>query len=175
MIESENIRLRALEPEDVDFLYKWENETSLWYLSNTLVPFSRHVLEQFILNSHNDIFVDKQLRLMIDLHNKDENECIGSIDLFDFDPVNQRAGIGILITENHRQKGHAHEALQLLIDYCFKTLRLHQLYCNVSSDNEKSLNLFRKAGFKVTGKKTDWIHNEGNWLNEYTLQLINNS
>ena len=87
MLEGKNLKLRALEPSDVDFLFEWENDEKLWHLSNTIAPFSRFVLEQYILNSHQDIFTNKQLRLMIDLKNGDNNYPIGSIDLFDFDPV----------------------------------------------------------------------------------------
>ena len=103
---SKNITLRALEPSDVDLLYKWENDTSIWHLSNTLTPFSRFVLEQYLLNSEKDIFTNKQLRLMIDVIEAAKKvKTIGSIDLFDFDPKNKRAGIGILIIKEEREKG----------------------------------------------------------------------
>jgi diamine N-acetyltransferase len=172
MISKNNISLRALELSDLDLLYKWENNIDLWFLSNTLVPFSRYTLEQFILNSNNDIFMDKQLRLMIDLNSENNVITIGSIDLFDFDPKNKRAGIGILIDGSVQGKGYAGKALDLLIEYSFNTLSLHQLFCNITEGNEKSLNLFQGRGFEITGNKKDWINNNGAWLNEFTLQLI---
>src|SRR4051812_47675944 len=124
MIKGNNISLRALEPDDIDHLYKWENDSSVWHVSNTLTPYSRHVLEQYILNAHQDIFTAKQLRLVICL-NDNTSKPIGCIDLFDFDPQHLRAGIGILISDQtERGKGFANEALSLLIDYSFKTLQL---------------------------------------------------
>ena len=123
MLEGKDLILRALEPADIDFLFEWENNEKLWHLSNTIAPFSRFVLEQYILNSHRDIYTNKQLRLMIDIKNEDANNPIGSIDLFDFDPINKRAGIGVLITEENRNKGYASEALEMLIEYCFSKLQ----------------------------------------------------
>ncbi|MFH0867585.1 MAG: GNAT family N-acetyltransferase [Bacteroidota bacterium] len=166
-----NLSFRAPEPSDVDLLYKWENDTRIWHLSNTVTPFSRHVLEEYILNAHQDIYSAKQLRLMI--LNNINNHVIGCIDLFDFDPANLRAGVGILISDEHRDKGYATEALEMIIDYAFNTLHLHQLYSNITADNVSSMKLFKKAGFEIIGLKKDWQHSKNSWIDEYLLQLIN--
>jgi diamine N-acetyltransferase len=171
MIKGKNIFLRAPEPSDIDLLYQWENDTETWKVSNTLVPFSRYVLEQYILNSHQDIYASKQLRLMICTH---DGWCVGCIDLFDFEPLHGRAGVGVLINGNDRQKGYASEALELVIEYSFRTLNLHQLYCNILTDNEPSLKLFRKNGFEVTGTKKQWIRVNDRWIDEHFLQLVRN-
>src|SRR2546421_12755893 len=123
----ELIQLRALEPSDLEQLYQWENDTAIWSVSGTLAPFSRFVLEQYLASSHEDIYSNKQLRLIIDLTVSDDEDetddapcSIGCIDLFDFDPKHRKAGVGILIADrSYRGKGDATEALHLLIDYCF--------------------------------------------------------
>jgi len=174
----ELIQLRALEPSDVDLLYQWENDTSVWSVSGTLAPFSKFVLEQYLASSHQDIYSNKQLRLMIDLSANDEEDepesrGIGCIDLFDFDPKNRKAGVGILIADRaDRGKGYATEALNLLVDYGFDVLDLHQIYSNVRVDNDNSVALFKKVGFEITGLKQDWILDSGKWYDEYTMQLI---
>ncbi|RLD63640.1 MAG: GNAT family N-acetyltransferase [Bacteroidetes bacterium] len=174
MLENKNIKLRALEASDLDLLYEWENNTDIWSISNTLSPFSKHILKQYLENSHLDIYQTKQLRLIIDLKKKENNIPIGTIDLFDFDPFHLRAGIGILIySEENRNKGYATEALELLINYSFNYLGLHQLYCNIASDNMKSIKLFTKAGYDIVGEKKDWIKSNKGWINEYILQIIN--
>ncbi len=174
MLEGKNIKLRALEPSDIDLLYDWENNTKIWTISNTLAPFSKFILKQYLENSHLDIYQTKQLRLIIELKSKDTNIPIGAIDMFDFDPYHLRAGVGILIsTEEHRKKGYATEALQILINYSFLYLGLHQLYCNIASDNMKSVKLFTNVGFKIIGEKKDWIKSPSKWIDEYLLQLIN--
>lgn len=172
MLKSKTIELRALEPSDIDILYNWENNQSLWHLSNTVAPFSKFVLEQYIMNAAQDIYSAKQLRLMIDKIEDGKNITIGAIDLFDFDPINHRAGIGILIEKSERKKGHAALALEILIEYCFNILQLHQLYCNITTDNSASLELFRKQKFEIIGIKKEWLFIHEKWVDEYLLQLI---
>lgn len=171
-LQGENIYLRALEPEDLEFIFNIENDESLWELSNTQTPYSRFLIKQYLENAHQDIFEAKQLRLVIC---KTSNETIGLIDLFDFDFKNKRAGVGILIqSEEKRYQGYGKEALKLLVDYCFNQLHLHQLYCNISEDNNVSLALFESQGFQRVGLKNDWNFNGKTFKNEYLLQRINN-
>lgn len=169
------IILRAPELSDLDQIQAWENNQELWYLSNTLLPFSRFAIEQYILNEQEDIFSKKQARFIISVANKNENklESVGAIDLFDFDPKNRRAGIGILIDEKHRKKGYANMALAQLIDYGFKVLNLHQLYCSILASNTDSINLFERQHFSIIGVKREWVLYNNEWQDEYLLQLIN--
>jgi len=171
-LENNNIKLRAPEPFDLDILYKWENNTDTWLAGSTITPFSKNIISKYLDTAHLDIYEAKQLRLMIDLK-KENNRTIGSVDLFDFDPFHHRAGVGILIAEKaDRKKGYASEVLSALILYCFEILGLHQLYCNVSADNKASLKLFQNLGFKITGKKKEWIRRGNKYYDEYLLQLI---
>jgi diamine N-acetyltransferase len=166
------LKLRALEPEDLELLYEWENNESYWTISNTISPFSKYTLKRYLENSHKNIYESGQLRLMIE-HSK-EKVTIGTIDIFDFDPFHRRAGLGILIAnEAYRRKGYAAMALTGLIEYCFRTLQLHQLYCNILDNNAESMDLFRKLGFVQAGIKRDWIKTSDGYLDEYLFQLIN--
>jgi diamine N-acetyltransferase len=175
MIKGKHIVLRALEPEDVNLLFQWENDASLWHLSNTTSPFSRFVLEQYVLSSQQDIYTNKQLRLMIDLELPDKTyQPVGTIDLYDFDPHNLRAGVGILISRDKQQNGYAADALDTVIKYAKEVLHLHQLYCGICINNNASLKLFRKFNFELTGIKKDWIFLENSFIDEYILQLILN-
>jgi len=167
----EKINLRALEPEDLELLYEWENNNSYWTISNTVTPFSKFTLKRYLENSHKNIFETGQLRLMIDLI--PEKKTIGTIDIFDFDPYHKRAGLGILIAdEEERKKGYATMSLKGLISYCFSTLQLHQIYCNILSNNNESMELFKKLGFIETGKKKEWIKTNDGYLDEYMFQLL---
>lgn len=166
------ISLRALEPEDLELLYDWENDMSNWLISNTMSPFSRFTLKRYLENSHKDIYETGQLRLMIDY--TAENKTIGTIDLFDFDPFHRRAGLGILISAGeYRRRGFATMALECMINYCFNNLMLHQLYCSILSNNQESMALFRKLGFKEAGIKRDWIRVKDGYHDEHLFQLVN--
>lgn len=167
-----DVLLRAIEPEDLELLYEWENNGDYWTISNTITPFSKYTLKRYIKNSHKSIYETGQLRLMI-VHAEDK-VTIGTIDIFDFDPFHSRAGLGILIArEDYRRKGLASMALRCLVDYCFDTLHLHQLYCNILGNNCESMDLFKKAGFTESNVKKDWIKTASGYLDEHFFQLIN--
>ena len=153
-INAEHIFLRAVEKQDLETLYECENNTGVWKISNTQTPFSKYVLEQYLESSHRDIYTNKQLRLMICLNHS--NECVGTIDLFEFEPAHARIGVGILVFEQFRHKGFALEALNCLKQYVFNILLVNQLFCNISSSNSESINLFEKAGFEKAGIKKQW-------------------
>lgn len=170
-LKGNTITLRALEAEDLDFLYELENNTAIWEISGTITPYSKHVLKLYLENAYRDIYDVKQLRLCIC---SKENEVVGLIDLFDFDPKNLRAGIGIVVLEDaNRNRGIGGEALELLCKYAFSVLNLRQLYANVGEDNKASLHLFKKIGFETVGVKKDWILAGGGFKNEVLLQKIN--
>jgi diamine N-acetyltransferase len=174
-LTGKNIRLRAIEPSDLDVIYEWENDPGNWLVSNTITPFSKHILRKYIENAQMDIHEARQLRLMIERIDPTgaKMETIGTVDLFDFDPIHHRAGIGILIaSQENRMQGYASESLDLLVRYAFETLQLHQLYCNISRDNQASLNLFKKLGFRKVGIKKDWLRTNQKWLDVYLFQLV---
>lgn len=169
-LKGEQIYLRALEPEDLHFLYELENDTSVWEISGTTTPYSKHVLQMYLDNAHRDIYEVKQLRLCIcDLKDK----AVGLIDLFNFDPKNSRVGLGILIKNlDNRNQGIGNEAIKLIVEYAFTSLDIHQIYANVAEDNEVSIHVFNKLGFKKVGIKKDWILVNGNYKNEVLFQKI---
>jgi len=170
-MEGENIFLRAVEPQDIDFILELENDSDNWRLSETLFPYSRYDIENFVLNTEHDIFVNKQLRLMIVA--KSSRKTIGCIDLFEFDALHKRAGIGIIISKENRKNGFASEALQLMKNHAFNFLGLHQLFCHIQPNNQLSINLFTKLGYQQTGIKKDWEFYDGKYEDVYFFQLIN--
>ena len=172
MLENSKIALRAVEPEDIDFLFSCENDTSVWHCGDTLVPYSRFAIKQYIANEQNDIYTNKQYRFIICL--KPDGNPIGTIDLFNFDPYHQRASVGIMIHGSQNQhQGYASQSLQLLTDYCFGFLHLHQLHCAVAADNEQSISLFTKAGFVQCGRRAEWLKTADGYIDELEFQKIN--
>lgn len=170
MLTATHIYLRTLEPSDASMMLKWENNPDNWAVSNTLVPFSEHLILQYV-NSAQDIFATKQLRFIICL--RDSDKPIGTIDLFEYDPLHQRAGVGVLIDEvSERNKGYATEALELMIRYSFERLNLHSLFCHIFELNTHSIQLFEKQGFEKMGIKKDWVKTKNGWENEGFYQLI---
>lgn len=168
LLEYGSVSLRALEPDDIDLLYQWENDTSLWEVSNSRAPFSRQLLSRYLQEATRDIYEQKQFRFIIQ---NVRHQPKGAIDLFDFDPYHQRAGVGIMIyNKSDRRTGYATDALKALENYCFHNLGLRQLYANISELNEASLQLFQKSGFQVTGIKKQWLRTKDGWCDEWLMQ-----
>ncbi|NNT72047.1 GNAT family N-acetyltransferase [Flavobacterium sp. IMCC34852] len=170
-LKGNTIYLRALEPEDLEFIYHIENDESIWEVSNTQTPYSKFLIRQYLENAHQDIYEAKQLRLAI--CKNETTEAIGLIDLFDFDPKNKRAGVGIIIqNETDRKSGFGKEALGLVINYAFQQLQLHQLFANIGTENTASIALFTTFGFEKIGVKKDWNFANNRFQDEALFQLI---
>lgn len=170
-LKTEDIRLRALEQKDLELLYAWENSVELWEVSETITPFSRDVLQEYISQSHQDIYTAKQLRLMIEEH-KNNLQTIGTIDLFDFNPHHKRAGIGIFIDPFFSNNGYASKSIKTVALYARDILLLTQLYAEISVENTKSIHVFRSCGFEITGTRKAWLHTKKGYVDQHILQLL---
>ena len=164
-----SIRLRAMEPEDLDVLYQIENDPGTWCVGVVNVPYSRYLLHDYIANATGDIYADKQVRLMIE---NVEGACVGMVDLVNFDPRHSRAEVGVVIQERYRRRGYATEALRLALDYAREVIHLHQVYVVVSVENEVSLKLFRSLGFGDGAVLKDWLHANDTYREAYLLQYF---
>ncbi len=171
LLKNNRIILRAPEPEDLETIYRWENNTQLWYAGENYSPLSRFVLKKYLEQAHLDIYQTLQLRLMITKTNM-PSVPIGSVDFFEFDPFTQKAGIGILIEEDERRKGYARDALLLAIGYAKNALGLKQVYCYIATDNFPSIQLFQDIGFDINGTKKAWFRKGSNWIDVHFLQLL---
>lgn len=169
-LENERIRLRAVEPEDLQCMYDIENHPSQWEVSSFTVPYSRYVLKQYIEQTTYDIFADKQLRLMI--VGKADNRVLGIVDITDFVPLHGRGAVGIVVHEEYRRQGYAKEALQLLCQYAFNFLNMKQLYAYIAADNEASIQLFGSCGFVACGLLKDWIQENNQFKDVAMVQRI---
>ncbi len=155
MNKERQVRLRAIEPEDLDMLYRIENDVELWNVGTTNVPYSRYALHDYVAHAVGDIFADKQVRLMVE---NGEGNAVGIVDLVDFDARNRKAEVGIVIENAYRRRGYATEALRQLSHYASEILHLHQLYVYVDVGNTASLNLFSKAGWQSSAELKDWLY-----------------
>ena len=173
------VKLRKIEPTDLPFLYQWENDASSWADGANHNPLSQQDLRDYIASTTGDIYKDGQLRLIICLNdpiNDPYSEAdrstggrlemvndqmvngatVGCIDLFDFDPRNRRAAIGMYIAPEYRGKGVGHEALKQLEAYAFDFLRLRCLYAVIATNNKPCSTLYEHAGYKPSSVLPAW-------------------
>ena len=165
----ENIKLRALEPEDIDILFSVENDSSLWKYSNRNEPYSKYTLNKYIEIQNQDISESRQKRFVL---SNNEKNVLGFIDLFDFEPYHRRAGIGLVILSNYRNRGLGYKGLQLLENHSKLYYNLHLLYANVASENKLSNLLFKKMKYNLVGVKKKWNYYNNSFHDECLYQKI---
>ena len=161
--------LRAMEPEDLEILYQIENDQELWVVGTANVPYSRYALNNYVMCAANDIYADKQVRLVIE--NK-ENKVVGLLDILNFDPRHLRAEIGIVVLKEYRGRGYGDHALQRAIEYGRDFLHIHQLYAIVDVTNTASVQLFKKVGFTQTTSVKEWIFDGNDYHDAFFMQFF---
>ena len=168
-VANEIVRLRALEPSDLELLYLWENDSEVWRVSETIAPISRDSLAKLISDQVYDIYASRQMRLMIDV----DNVSVGCVDLFNFEPLHRRLGLGILIyASENRRKGYASRVIEQVKEYARNTLDLQQIWVNIDEDNHASIALFESCGFTLSARRKEWINRGGKFIDELEYQYI---
>ena len=170
LLNNNILTLRAMEPTDLDTLYRWENDTALWVASDTCAPYSREALWHYLENYTGDIYAQRQLRLMITLN--DDGAPAGTIDFLNFDPLNNRAELGLFIAEPFRGKGLGRQALDLLTAYARDHIGLRQLYVYIALDNEVCLKLFDDYGFRRVGTLQSWVKRGSTYRDAALMQML---
>ena len=164
-----NIQLRAIEPADLELLYLWENDAEVWRVSGTLAPVSRDRLARFISEQSYDLYATRQMRLVVDV----DGVMVGSVDIFDFEPLHRRFGVGILIyADEHRRKGYARRVVEMVKEYARNTLDLKQIWVTIDEDNAASIALFQGCGFVLSARRREWINRAGRFIDELEYQCI---
>ena len=163
------IKLRAIEPEDLDLLYRIENDVELWNVGTSNVPYSRYLLHDYVANAKNDIYTDRQVRMMVE---NSYGKIVGVVDLVSFDPANCRAEVGLIILNSYRRQGYGTAVLAQISDYALRILHLHQLYAYIDIDNVSSLKLFQKAGFVVASEIKEWLYGGVNFRDSLVVQYV---
>lgn len=152
-LNDQNINLRAVESEDLDFLLNMENDTLEWIQSENYQPFSRGVMKRYATGEHS-LTAYGQYRFVIE--RAKDKVVIGAVDLFDYQSIHSRAGVGIYVLPTFRGKGIARRSLELLIEYARQVLNIELLFCSILETNENSIQLFQNAGFEKTGLRRAW-------------------
>ena len=164
-----DIKLRAMELEDLDLLYTIENDMTMWDVCTSNVPYSKAALTEFITRNTSDIYADRQMRLIVE---NGVGSPVGIVDILNFEPRYGRAEVGVVIMKEHRLHGYTAAALRQLVQYAINVIHLHQLYAIVSTDNHSSMALFQNEGFKPTAELKDWIRTGNDYKNAVVMQLF---
>lgn len=151
------VRLRAVEPEDVDFMLECEKDRASARWTDCRAPYSRHQIETYALSYDADPFSAGQLRMIAQTcETPEEEKSIGIIDLYDISEKDSRAFVGISIHPDYRREGYGLAALKELEVFNREKTGLNQLLAKISAKNPAALRLFRKSGYCTVALLPQW-------------------
>lgn len=161
--------LRAPEPDDLDVLYKWENDPERLLYGRTGLPYPRKLLADYIAG-YNEVALNAgHIRFLVD---SPDGETIGILDLYDLDLSARKAFVSIYIDAGSRGKGLASAAVDEAIEFARGHLGLYQLVVIVSSENPPSSRLFLSKGFKKIATLPHWLRNKTGELVEAEMLAL---
>lgn len=155
-----NIRLRAVEPEDADLLYDVESDSSQWKANGMMAPLSRHLLLQYALSYTASPEKEGQLRLIAEASENDIPFVVGVVDIFEIDTVNGNASVAIYIIPKYRNSGYGTLCLEIISRYCLHILNLNVIIARISEVNPASRRMFEKASFVMSGSIPEFFRDE---------------
>lgn len=147
----DGLTLRALEPEDLDQLVRWEADHVDAGLR--IAPYSKAVLKRYLDESHRDFWEAEQVRFVL---STDDGRALGLFDVFNAHSVHQRAEVALLIDPGFRGQGLGRQGLKLVEDWAFGRAGLRSLYAEVFSDNDAALYVFTASGYDRSGVLKAW-------------------
>lgn len=162
-----SIKLRALEPQDIDTIYEAENDEAAKVSSDNIAPFSRHTLARYIASTIARPDDEHQLRLIAE--RCDTGATIGILDFYDISILHRRSFIGIYVLKESRRKGYGALILKEAEKYARQTLGLHTLAARILADNKTSFHLFSRMGYSMAGMLPDWHFADGRFHNVLLL------
>lgn len=166
-LEGERLFLSPISMDDLEQYTAWMNDLSMTInLGNASAPISlaseKEYLEKLAREGHNYAIILKSSEMLI-----------GNCSLFNINPVNRTAEVGIFIgDEKHRGQGYGTEALELLLVYGFKILNLNNIMLKVFSFNQRAIKSYEKAGFRVFGRRSQAYFVNGKYYDEVMMEAL---
>lgn len=81
------------------------------------------------------------------------------------------ASIGYWVDQRWAGHGIIPAAVALASDYCFEVMRLHRIEIAIRPENEKSLRVVDKLGFRPEGLRQRFLHIDGGWRDHLVFAL----
>ena len=112
-------------------------------------------------------------RLDLGIFSLDDDAMIGRIALHSVDYGIQRsAGLSYWLDEAHNGKGLIKEALATLVSFAFEEACLHRVWLNISVENQPSLAVARRLGFKKEGTLRQSLFIDGAWRDSQLFSML---
>ncbi len=149
------IRLRAVVPEDAQFMSHVECDPLNFAFNGYTAPLSERQLIEYALNYDADPFRACQLRLIAE--SQATQERLGILDFIEISAKDSHAFVGVYVVDTFRRQGLGTELLSMAAKYASNLLRITILGAKIVEDNIASRRLFTKAGYEENGRLPEWV------------------
>lgn len=171
MLRSENIYLRAIDPDDYLISYKWRKDFDL--ISGYSMPryVSMKTEQKWALRAIEEHETGKSVRLVI--CTTDEDKIIGFINLLNINFQNKSCETSIIIGDReYHRKGVAAEARVMLFKYAFFELELERILARVLSLNTAAIFNAVKFGYVKEGTLRNSIFRNGEYQDVHLYSIL---
>jgi RimJ/RimL family protein N-acetyltransferase len=166
-IEGERIYLSPINKEDVETYTNWLNDIKVAqplgnYSMQMTIDVEKKWLDENSSVGHNYAIILK-----------DGDKLLGNIGSFDIDPISRACTIGLFVGDiEYRGKGYGTEAIKIYLEYCFKTLNLHNIMLAVYAFNEIGVACYKKVGFKEIGRRREAKYSDGQYVDIVYMDIL---
>lgn len=106
---------------------------------------------------------------------KDSGKIIGRVSFFNFAYGGMMCcSVGYHLDKDHTGKGYMTEALNAAISFVFDEYKMHRIEAFILPDNERSLNLVKRAGFHYEGVRRSYMHINGEYRDHEAFYQLEN-
>ena len=171
MLKGERITLGPVKKEYIESYLKWFNDPEITQNLNMFRPFTRMMEEDWIENLKN-----RDDTIVFAIIIPDENnveKLIGNCGIHAIDWKNRVAEVGITIGEKkYQSKGYGTEAMEVLLEYGFKTVNLNRIQLRVYEFNSRAINSYNKIGFIEEGRMRQAIFINGDYHDVIFMSIL---
>ncbi|WP_273845206.1 GNAT family N-acetyltransferase [Rubrobacter calidifluminis] len=148
-LTGERVELRHHSRRHYPLYGEWYADEEIWNLTSWApAPLTRRESER--------LFRDREASPTEEsfaIHVRGEDEPIGIISLVNINRTKGSADLSVMLgPPESRGKGYGPEAIGLLLDHAFGTLRLERVGLSVFEFNERAISAYRKLGFHEDGR-----------------------
>lgn len=171
MIVGKNLRLRALEKEDLPKFVEWLNDPEV--IENLFVdhPFSLAAEEQWFEGVMKSPMFERPL--CIEVREGEHWKMIGNLSIMDINWQHRNGELGIVIGDKAEWgKGHGTEVISLYINHLFNELNLHRVWLRVYDANLAGIRCYEKVVFQHEGTLREAIYKHGQYIDMHVMSIL---
>jgi RimJ/RimL family protein N-acetyltransferase len=162
--QGKRVRLRAVEPDDWQAFFDWEQDTHFGRWTYWIpFPTSREAARTWAAGQALADGKTHEFRWVIETL---DGEFAGTINTHTCDPRVGTFQYGVAVKREYWRHGYASEAIWIVLGYFFRELRYQKVTAPVYAFNEPSLALHCRLGFTEEGRLRRMVYTGGQYHDE---------